>query len=313
MTQELQDIFSRLYTLEDSSNDSISHHLDQAPQSFLSIMNTENTTMSMFNHMNTCRYSTMAKSIVIPEIPRRCFLKWSVGSQLASGQGAVVFTVNRIDGNGQLKPIQKVARISQLRDKRDHRNFVRDVQARYLLSCKCKSIPITGLIDAFICTTTSTAFGVTISDRYDGTIIHYLLSISSHQRRRQFVEEVNTTLVAIVSKMHSCGIVHRDLHQGNVLLRQPTGSTGPVIVLTDFESAGGPYFNTSVREFSSYVYSDENAIREIIVELETICQYLNSEIVTVDTMLLEDLDISLEDMNRAKASSYSSIPELPID
>lgn len=307
MTQPLQDIFSRMYTIEDDINDSVAHQLDQAPQSFLSTVNTDNNMdRSLFNSTNTCRYSG-TEPIVIPEIPRRCFTKWSVGTQLASGQGAVVFTVNGIARDGQLRPIQKVARISQFRNKRDRRNFVRDVQARYLLSCRCKSIPITGLLDAFICTTTSRAFGVTISDRYDGTLIHYLLSLHSDHRRRQFVEEVHTQLLAIVSTMHTCGIVHRDLHQGNVLVREPSDQSGLVIVLTDFESAGGHYFSTSSREFTSYRYSDVTAVRDIIVELETICQYLNAEIMTIDTMLLEDLEISLDYLDRLKSASISGL------
>jgi serine/threonine protein kinase len=201
---------------------------------------------------------------------------------------------------------EHVARISQLRNRIDHRNFVRDVHARYLLSCRCKTIPITGLIDAFVCTSSSNTYGVTITDRYDGTPVHHLLSLRSNRQRKLFVVDLGVQLTQIVSKMHACGIVHRDLHQGNILIRRAR-LVSPVlrIVLTDFESAGGAYFGTSDREFTAYTFSDVSAVREIIAELETICHYLDGTLQSLDTHLLRSLDITLKDLRNIRDISNS--------
>jgi serine/threonine protein kinase len=273
-----------------------SHQLDHPPQSFLHMSNSDFD--GPFSSNNICQFTPVTdgnkRTIIIPEISRRCLMRWPVGAKLASGRGAVVYNVDCGDAENPHK-CTKVARISQLRTKQDTTNFTRDVQARYLLSCQCSSIQITGLIDAFMCTTKTKTFGVTISDQYDGTLIKHLLTLSSNERR-EFVKYVQKTLESMISKMHACGIVHRDLHHGNILLQDQPGDN-PVIALTDFESALGDYFETSVRVFSAYVHSDNSALLAIIAELETVCQYLDSEIDTLDIHMLDALGIALSDLH----------------
>ena len=243
-----------------SSGGAEEHRLDDQPGTFLDRTNSDIDTVAW-----TARCTP--DTIVIPEIPHRCFVNWTIGARVAAGTGAVVFGVD------DEKNTRQVARISQFHTKANHRNFVRDVQARYLLSSRCGTIPITGLIDAFICTTKGTSYGVTITHRYEGTLVDRLLTRRSVLARAQFVDNMQLQLISLVRRMHECGIVHRDLHQGNILL-----DTDDVLILTDFESAGGPYFNTTAREFSAYTHSDRSAVCEIVVELRTICQYLEGEI-----------------------------------
>ena len=286
----LDHMFNQLYVNSENngsseSDDEPEHKLDRKPETFLRLSNSDFD--GPFNRINPCTYEN--RKIIIPAISRRCLVRWSVGAQLATGTGAVVFNVDCDDVN----MCQKVARISQLRTKQDMKKFTRDVQARYLLSCQC-NIPITGLIDAFICTTRTKKFGVTISDRFDGTLVKHLLTLSSSNLRREFVKYTQQKLESIVSRMHSCRIVHRDLHHGNILLKYQAGET--IIALTDFESGLGDYFGTSARVFTAYVYSDNSAIHAIVAELETICQYIDGDIDILDNHMLDALDITLEQL-----------------
>jgi serine/threonine protein kinase len=292
-------LFTQLYIDNDDgdSGDDVPdvHQLDIQPQSFLHLSNSEFE--GMFNITNPCRYMSttegVKRKILIPEISRRCFMRWPVGAQLASGTGAVVYDVD-CDDDPTNQHCAKVARISQLRTKQDTSKFTRDVQARYLLSCKNDKIQITGLIDAFICTTKTKRFGVTISGKYDGSLIKHVLSLSSSKERREFIKYAHERLVWTVSEMHACKIVHRDLHHGNILVHHPPGGD-LIIALTDFESALGDHFETSDRVFSAYVHSDNSAILAIIAELETVCQFMDKEINMIDTHLLDALGIVIDD------------------
>ena len=288
------------------------HQLDLLPPSFLH--RTESKRSSVFGNDNTHRSTSESKesdqSFLIPEIPRRCNMYWSLGTQLASGTGAVVFNADCVE-YVHLHGCRKVARISQLRTEKDTQNFTRDVQARYLLSRHCPDVPITGLVDAFICSKNTKTFGVSISERFDSTLIKHLLSRNSSIERLNFVEELPERLGSIVRSMHSCKIVHRDLHHGNVLLRY--SSTGDVLIaLTDFESALGDYFKTSVRVFSAYLHSDHSAILVIVAQLGTICQYLDREIQTLDPSLLEDLGINLSDLDPLRKQGQRDFDSLLI-
>ena len=296
---QLDSMFRHLYVdsdeeSEDSKSDeSESHQLDQQPHSFLRLSNSSEVE-GMFSTRTPCRYTPNADGTndktIIPEISRRSLMRWPVGAQLASGMGAVVYNVDC----GETK-CTKVARISQLRTTQDTIDFTRDVHARYLLSCQCDTIQITGLIDAFICMTDTKNFGVTISDQYDGTLVKHLLSLSSTERG-EFVKYAKKRLVFTVSKMHACKIVHRDLHHGNILLHHPPGGGDLIIALTDFERALGDYFETDPQVFSAYVHSDNRAILALIAELKTVCKYLDKKTDVLDIHLLDALGIGLSDL-----------------
>jgi serine/threonine protein kinase len=287
-----QSTFGNIYQveIEDDESKGDYHQLDEQPKSFLHQMNGGDMPL---NSEIQCKLDEN-NNIVIPEIPQRCFMKWDVGEKLAKGRGAVVFSVDCKD-----RKCIRVARVTQLRNQKDCHNFKRDIEARYLLSCRCKNVSLTSLTDAFICETSTGRFGVTISDMFDGSPIRYLMTISQPQRRLQFLSELETSLTRIVKAMHTCGIVHRDLHEGNILVRKTT-SGKMEFALTDFESAGGKYFKTSERVISAYIHSDTSAVQAIVAELDTVNQYLNGKLRVIDDNLLEDLDITLTSLNNLK-------------
>jgi serine/threonine protein kinase len=241
--------------------------------------------------------------IIIPEISRRCLMTWPIGAKLAAGAGAVVYNVD-CPRRGKCK---KVARISQLRNPVARAHFVRDVEARYLLSCDCGELSITDLIDAFICVKGSRTYGVTISDQFDGTILQHLLTLSSLAKRLVFIKYARETLLATVRQMHGCGIFHRDMLHGNILVRDD-GPGGMVLALTDFELAGGAYFNTRPNAIAAYMNTDIAGVHGIAEGLVTICEYLDDEnVATIDLQnVLEDFNLSMETLNSMKTKNLNS-------
>jgi hypothetical protein len=278
---------------KDSDSEDSEHKLDKdfkVPSTFLELTN-QNLDRTFGAKEGVCdfvRDDDGQRKIIIPEISKRCLVTWPIGAKLAAGTGAVVYNVD-CPRRGRCK---KVARISQLRKPKDHASFVRDVEARYLLSCQCGDVSITDLIDAFICVNRSRTFGVTISDQYDGNILEHLLTLSSLAERLEFIEYARKTLLVTVHQMHDCGIFHRDMLHGNILVR----NNGTELALTDFESAGGTYFNTRPNAIAAYMNSDINGVDEIAEGLVTICTYLDDESgATFDLQnVLEDFNLSME-------------------
>jgi serine/threonine protein kinase len=241
------------------------------------------------------------RKIIIPEISRRCLVTWPIGAKLAAGAGAVVYNVD-CPRRGKCK---KVARISQLRNSVARAHFVRDVEARYLLSCQCGDLSITDLIDAFICVQGSRTFGVTISEQFDGTILDHLLTLPSLETRLLFIKYARETLLATVLQMHDCGIFHRDMLHGNVLVRDD-GSGGMVLALTDFELAGGEYFNTLPNAIAAYMNTDIVGVHVIAEGLVTICEYVDDEnVANIDLQnIMEDFNLSMETLASMKKKNF---------
>jgi tRNA A-37 threonylcarbamoyl transferase component Bud32 len=283
-----------------SNSEDSEHELDRAPSTFLELTN-QNLDRTFGAKEGVCdfhRDDDGQRKIIIPEISKRCLVTWPIGAKLAAGKGAVVYNVD-CPRRGRCK---KVARISQFRNPNARAKFVRDVEARYLLSCQCGDVSITDLIDAFICENRSSTFGVTISDQYDGTLLDHLLTLSSLAERLEFIEYAREKLLDTVRKMHKCGIFHRDMLHGNILVR----NNGTELALTDFESAGGEYFNTRPNAIAAYMNSDINGVNEIAEGLVTICTYLDDESdATFDLQnVSEDFNLSMETLARLKKKNF---------
>ena len=201
----LSDQFNDLYMNEQSDflseseeeEEESGHVLTHLPESFMRYVNNKKS------EFTGCDRSGPGNTLVIPEIPRRCFTNWTVGKQLARGQGAVVFKAG-CEGGGSCRMI---ARISQLTDsstnktKKRERAFRRDVEARYRIECECKNANITNVRDAMICTTGTKRYGVTIAGYYDGgTVLEYLLTLSTTNQRSKFVAAVKRSTTKNTSK-----------------------------------------------------------------------------------------------------------------
>jgi len=221
-----------------------------------------------FNSVNSCEFSNIQGYLKKPIIPGKCNLKWKIGKSFARGTGAVLFYVNDI----ACKSNAAAARISKLRNEEDTKKFRRDVEARYILSCQCKTIRITNIIDAFICKKNKNEkFGVSISDLYFGDAIEYVKSLPSRALMERFLTQLDTQLRVLVASMHKCSIAHRDMHAGNVLVRN---SPDLEIVLTDFESAVGTYWGHDDQVISAYKNSDRIGVEDIVSELQKIIDCL---------------------------------------
>jgi len=271
----------------ESSESEYEHHLDYLPQSFLAMSN------KITDLMASGTICTEEKErLIIPEIPRRCFTSWSIGKELAKGKGAVVYSAC-----GEVW--DTVARITQFKSNSDRIKFERDVKTRFYLGCKCKQLQITDLKDAFICVhkvgSSITQFGVTISYLYESDICTAFLNLSSDKERGDFITLLKTRLEKMVQDMHECGIVHRDIHQGNVLFRR-TEDNGMEFALTDFEDSAGFWFGTSERVFSAYFNSDKSAVVEVISEMEHLREFLNGTVTEIDIKVLDDMGITLENL-----------------
>ena len=272
---------------DDSEDDEDEYHiLDEEPVSFLQLSNSVRFDMQC------------SDSLVIPTIPRRCLTSWSIGKKLARGRGAVVFDMH-CNKNGVCT---KVARISQFRTKKEKNSFVRDVSTRFLLQCRCPDVVITQLLDAFICTTSTKEYGVTVTDKYPSTALHGMLNLTTLADMQDYIELVREQLTDIMDNMHRCGFVHRDVHQGNVLMRKRDGRIE--FVLTDFESSAGTPFKTSERVLDAYIASDNTGVETILAELESVLDYVSGQDNEFDFELFEEYDITQERLNTLKNSLH---------
>jgi serine/threonine protein kinase len=239
------------------------------------------------------------------KIHERCDMNWAIGAKLATGKGAVVYDLYPNDDD----EFAKVARISQLNTRADRQKFKRDVHVRYILSCacRCKNKQITGLIDAFICTkldNENRRYGVTISRKYDDSLSGYLLKLSSLKARDDYIIDATEGLTSAVNDMHACGIYHKDLVHGNVLVGVKDQKL--TFVLTDFEDAHGKPFHKAktkkqradeARYLNSYKNSDRAQVKELIEQLKVISKYMDGQHVDEEDLLeaMDVLDISRRD------------------
>jgi serine/threonine protein kinase len=242
------------------------------------------------------------------KIEERCDMNWAIGAKLATGKGAVVYDLLP---NNDKDDFPKVARISELKTRDDRKHFRRDVHVRYILSCacKCKNKQITGLVDAFICTKLdkeNRRYGVTISRKYDGSLSDHLLKLSSTQARTDFITAANKGMSSAVNDMHACGIYHKDLVHGNVLVGVVDQKL--TFVLTDFEDAHGKPFHRGESEeqitdekncLRAYMDSDRDQVEWLTDQLYVISNYMDGEHVDDKDLdeAMEVLDISRRDFD----------------
>lgn len=192
-------------------------------------------------HAFNVNKTTDCKNIKIPEIPKRCLLDYDIGKKIGGGQGAVVYELNGI--NQVIRISHLVHDLEKESFEQAEAKFERDVKVRYLLACNCKKLPITTLKDAFICDQLGERYGATISEKFDGDLMHYMEEIlQTKDARVEFLKQLRTDLPALVGAMHECNVVHRDISTGNVLVRMNPDKTLPVyqFALTDFEHAVAP-------------------------------------------------------------------------
>jgi hypothetical protein len=100
------------------------------------------------------------------------------------------------------------------------------------------------------------------------------------------------------------------MFHGNILVRRPPDDGfGMVLALTNFESGGGPYFNTRPNEIEVYMNTDIVGVHGIEEGLVTICEYL--EDVIGDTLdlhnVLEDFNHSMETLLSMKKNKISNL------
>jgi hypothetical protein len=96
------------------------------------------------------------------------------------------------------------------------------------------------------------------------------------------------------------------LHGKILVRRPPDDGLGVVLALTDFESAGGAYFNTRPNEIAAYMNTDIVGVHGIVEVLVTICEYLEDGIgATFDLHhVLEDFNLSMETLLSMKKKHF---------
>jgi serine/threonine protein kinase len=210
----------------------------------------------------------------IPEISFRCFLKWNIGKQLARGTSAVIY---------ETEEGENVARITQFKTKELRKGFENDVKIRYLLRCGT-GIPITHLVDAFICKKNKNSYGVTITKKYHASVVEHLISIHSESERNDFIKLFAKEIPKYFKRMHNFGVAHRDVHLGNVLFTTYPKNT---FAITDFDAALSKFLGATDQVMSAYINSDNVAVRNMIMELGLLNDYLTTGTLPHELFLAE--------------------------
>jgi serine/threonine protein kinase len=125
---------------------------------------------------------------------------------------------------------------------------------------------------------------VTLTDKYDSTVIAHLVTLSDRSARKKFIAEAKVALTTYLDEMHKCDIVHRDVHQGNFLYRHKE----PHFALTDFDDALAASLGTSERQIESYSFSDDRAAADLVVELEELNDYMSGRQPKLNLSIFED-------------------------
>ena len=226
----------------------------------------------------------------VREIDERCYTKWRIEStEIARGYGAVIYQTSG----------GKVARVTQFNvdEQQEKKKFLRDVHVRSYLQTACPDLSITKVDDAFICN--DLGVGVTITDRCENNIMEYMLNLR-RCKQMLFLEFLKTALPTLVKQMHGCGVFHRDLHPGNVLVK------GNRIVLTDFEEASGEAFGATDRLQSAYFANDMTSVVTILEELRAILDYISGRTTKIDPLILEESGVDYERLTNLREKNATT-------
>lgn len=241
--------------------------LDDMPASILSAVN--RTTYTGYNEAPVC--DGLPGAIVLPMIPERCTMKWTIGAEMARGTSAVVFRTR------ENRHVIRVLQLDRKKGGRPDKRFRRDVHARLLLACLLRDVPLTPghmaigvdvAVDAFICEHHSRRYGILIAHQADSTALQHLVSIPTVQDRHEFMVRVADGLDRLLDVLHVNGMAHCDLHHGNILYHAATD----MITLTDFESAIGSTFDTDPRVLSAYIHNETSDV--VCAEMECVHRFL---------------------------------------
>ena len=115
-----------------------------------------------------------------------------------------------------------------------------------------------------------------------------------------FLEFLKTALPTLVKQMHGCGVFHRDLHPGNVLVK------GNRIVLTDFEEASGEAFGATDRLQSAYFANDMTSVVTILEELRAILDYISGRTTKIDPLILEESGVDYERLTNLREKNATT-------
>lgn len=184
-----------------------------------------------------------------------CMSKWQVQKELARGTQAVIFDAT----DGTEKVAIRIALVddNDEKDTESRDQFQRDIDIRLQL-CECSGFSMPKLKDAFFCN----PYGVVVLEKVDGNIMQLI-----QKNPDQDISPCIAALSNLVTRMHQCGVIHRDLNYRNVLYKD-TGK-GIIIMLTDFETSNSEknMGAQADRFMSAYIAEDNRSIEDMEYEL----------------------------------------------
>lgn len=191
----------------------------------------------------------------------QCPLRWQVKGELARGTQAVIFKGKDVQTN-ELSAI-RVAFIGSedMKTKSEtFQQFHNDITIRLKL-CQCPAFRMPLIKDFFFCN----VYGVLVTELAEGNMLDWVLETDLPD-----ISVMINTLQGIIHAMHQCGVIHRDLHYGNVLFQ--TVNQRPEWMLTDFESATFKD-NLSDRMLEAYISDDNRSMKSIFYEMNTVSRF----------------------------------------
>lgn len=206
-----------------------------------------------------------------------CVSKYTFGRAIARGTQAALFEgCDKRASPGDNSSCPYVIRLALLQDldakpakyQKNHeslRQFVRDVEIRRRLADCEEPVPFVRLLDAFVC---QDRFGVEVMPRLAGNLMDLVFRAPA-DRVFEVIEETHRQTQVLVTKMHRCRVLHRDLGFQNLLYAgEPSDFQ---VMVTDFETAfySPPAVSQGAQDqaYDAYVHSDCLSLHKLKQEL----------------------------------------------